>query len=86
MDGDISLTDKKETTAKSAGHSHETSEDLCSPFCVCSCCGVQILNFAQPVAFAFRIALPSIQTPIPSYKSTFISGYFGSVWQPPQIV
>jgi len=84
-DGETLSVNQKQTASKTTGHSQDHHEDSCSPFCICSCCGVQILNFSQPVAYQFVKAFADIKTPVPSYKSALISGYFGSVWQPPQI-
>ncbi|SDK17063.1 DUF6660 family protein [Flavobacterium noncentrifugens] len=84
-DGETISGNSQSIALKKATHSHENQEDSCSPFCICSCCGVQIFHFAQPVVYHFATVLPVIKTQIPFYKTSFISGYFGSVWQPPQI-
>ncbi|WP_407492512.1 DUF6660 family protein [Elizabethkingia anophelis] len=66
-------------------HSHNNDrDDVCSPFCQCSCCGVSVVNF--------RFELPEfiIPTQIFSTKKVvirdcnFISNYFGNIWQPPK--
>ncbi|THF53516.1 hypothetical protein E6C50_00965 [Flavobacterium supellecticarium] len=59
---------------------------MCSPFCVCNCCGAQIMNYAPVIAFAVQPITPVITTPTTSYQSVFYSGYYGSIWQPPQLV
>ncbi|WPO77728.1 DUF6660 family protein [Flavobacterium sp. KACC 22761] len=66
-------------------HTHDKDNDLCSPFCACNCCGAQVLSY-QPVA-VFQFSLPSslITNPLPNYNSVFISNFYGSIWQPPQI-
>lgn len=74
-----------EVAAKHQNHSHEKENDLCSPFCVCNCCGQQILNFSQEIASQFRKIATEITTQIPDYKSILTSNFYGSIWQPPQI-
>jgi hypothetical protein len=74
-----------EVAAKHENHSHEKENDLCSPFCVCNCCGQQILNFSQEIASQFRKIAAEITTQIPAYKSLLASNFYGSIWQPPQI-
>lgn len=76
---------EKLNTAKE-NHSHEKENDLCSPFCNCNCCGTQIANYYKVTTINFTIVSKSIKTQLPSYKSKFISKFYGSIWQPPQIV
>lgn len=66
-------------------HSHDKSKDLCSPFCICNCCGAQILNYSPAISFDFSIISSDIKTKGPFYRSIFASNFFGSIWQPPQI-
>ncbi len=67
-------------------HAHNNEIDLCTPFCVCNCCGQQILNFNHQITFEFKKFPTEISTQIPTYKSILTSSFFGSIWQPPQIV
>jgi hypothetical protein len=67
-------------------HSHDKDNDLCSPFCVCNCCGTQILSYFQVNNFEFPLVSIVIETKEPFYKSILTSNFFGSIWQPPQIV
>lgn len=67
-------------------HSHDKENDLCPPFCICNCCGQQILNFNEKITFEFRTISIEIRTQIPNYKSIPTSNFYGSIWQPPQIV
>ena len=71
--------------AKHDNHSHDQENDACPPFCVCNCCGQQILNFSQEIAPQFRKIATEITTQIPAYKSILASNFYGSIWQPPQI-
>ena len=71
---------------KHIGHSHDKQNDLCSPFCVCSCCGVQVLSYAAVTHFDFAVLAAIIKRPLPDYTSVLTSNFYGSIWQPPQIV
>ncbi|MFV5689604.1 DUF6660 family protein [Flavobacterium sp. ZT3R25] len=67
---------------------HEQKQDnhqeICSPFCICSCCGQQIVfhdsdSFsipAQPVSQAGKERTFYIQK--------FVSNFNGTIWQPPK--
>ena len=67
-------------------HSHDKEKDLCSPFCICSCCGSQVVSYFQSNIIDFPIPFEGIKTQLPTYTSVFASNFFGSIWQPPQIV
>lgn len=65
-------------------HDH-TESDLCTPFCLCGCCGmvsgvVLQWNVYSLVKKTFELSKPEIY-----YKSIFIPHYFGKIWQPPKI-
>ncbi len=66
-------------------HSHEKQNDSCSPFCICSCCGVQVLSYASAITYDFPVPAKTIKCPLPSYISVVASNFYGSIWQPPQI-
>ncbi|MDG1871931.1 MAG: hypothetical protein P8I78_08215 [Flavobacterium sp.] len=66
-------------------HSHDKANDLCSPFCSCSCCGSQVVSYFQSNTIDFPIPSEGIKTQLPTYKSIFASNFLGSIWQPPQI-
>jgi len=68
------------------GHSHDKDNDLCSPFCACNCCGVQIMSYFPTISYDFPLVSAVIKTKEPFYRSVFASDFFGSIWQPPQIV
>ncbi len=75
----------KNTTEVITGLPHDGDHlDLCSPFCICSCCNTSIV---------FNFNIPSIKIPdilIENNKksgilsSSFISSFYGKIWQPPQ--
>jgi hypothetical protein len=66
-------------------HSHDKDNDLCSPFCICNCCGAQILSYSPTISFELPLISQEIKTKEPVYKSVFASDFFGSIWQPPQL-
>lgn len=67
-------------------HEHNQTQDLCTPFCLCSCCGmvsgaILLWNvFDIGKAKTFDLSKPKI-----FFKSVFIPHYFGEIWQPPKI-
>ncbi|WP_317047243.1 DUF6660 family protein [Flavobacterium sharifuzzamanii] len=71
--------------ASEDNHSHDKTNDLCSPFCACNCCGAQVLSYHSAVSFEFPKTYNQISISLPSYNSVFISNFYGSIWQPPQI-
>ncbi|RZJ65215.1 MAG: hypothetical protein EOO50_14655 [Flavobacterium sp.] len=65
---------------------HDQSHaDQCSPFCVCNCCGAQILTFENIQTFQAAIILEIAIRQEIHYTSPFASSFSGSIWQPPQI-
>ena len=76
-----------ETLSMSSEHDHSQDEgDLCSPFCTCTCCGCVGFVACTPVFFSDDVDknINSLVLIAP-YKSTFVSSYFYSFWQPPKI-
>lgn len=72
--------------AHSKDHSKELHSDLCSPFCVCNCCGVQVLNFTPTLVFeALPVPLAYAEKPQTTYSSNLASQFVGGIWQPPQL-
>lgn len=69
-----------------ASHSHDKDNDLCSPFCACNCCGAQVLTYQTSETIEFPVAFSMISKVVPNYNSVFTSNFYGSIWQPPQIV
>jgi len=83
VDGPVLSQSRSEITA---GHdTHEHSADLCSPFCSCACCGVHILNYLPQQNFEVSAFADFAQKPVSLYRTPLVSGYFGSIWQPPQL-
>lgn len=68
-------------------HSHDKDNDLCSPFCICNCCGHFTLNYAPAITFEIiQVPFEQITTQNSIYTSVFHSNFYGSIWQPPQLV
>lgn len=73
--------------ADNAEHNHDhDSDDTCTPFCCCTCCGVQITFMNYQLS---KIETEQTQEHISEkvaieYISSH-STYFGEIWQPPQI-
>ena len=63
----------------------EHHEDFCTPFCICSCCTTPII-VAQP-AIIFEVSyFENFQTQTTSFYKSITSNFYGSIWQPPQLV
>ncbi|MCP2025554.1 hypothetical protein L1276_000694 [Flavobacterium sp. HSC-32F16] len=85
---DMEVNSAMHTTAQFASeenHSHDKDNDLCSPFCACNCCGAQVLSYQTSVTYEFPAPYTKISITLPTYNSVFISNFYGSIWQPPQI-
>ncbi|WP_350028977.1 DUF6660 family protein [Flavobacterium terrisoli] len=67
-------------------HSENKDKDLCSPFCICNCCGQITLNYFPTISFDPQTAFEEIKTSNSTYTSAIYSNFYGSIWQPPQIV
>ncbi|MFT6638773.1 MAG: hypothetical protein ACJAYP_001359 [Flavobacterium sp.] len=83
---DIAVNSTHEYATNHDNHSHETSNDACSPFCICNCCGQTILNYQPVIVYNFPVQLQEIKTINSNYNSSLIALFSGSIWQPPQIV
>lgn len=60
-------------------------EDFCTPFCICSCCTTPII-LAQ-AAIIFEVSyFENYQSQTTSFYKSITSAFFGSIWQPPQLV
>lgn len=79
-----SLHTKTEFALRHSNQSHDKQNDLCSPFCACSCCNV-VLTYFPTTTFNFPILTEIIKVQLPTYKSIVYSNFYGSIWQPPQI-
>jgi hypothetical protein len=66
--------------------SEDTHQDLCSPFCACSCCGVTfILNMIAHTDNLLLLSSTTFKGVEIAFTSKFLSTTLGSIWQPPKI-
>jgi len=76
----------KTIAASEQSHQHsQDNDDVCAPFCHCSCCSLSIaiinpdfFNGNKPLA-----AYPAEKVFIRDFS--FLSNYYGNIWQPPKI-
>ena len=70
-----------ETSQDHSEHSHES--DLCTPFCICSCCGGQ---FAVETIKTLKVEPVGLDFPEHIIDEAFyLSEASYSIWQPPKI-
>ncbi|WP_281299366.1 hypothetical protein [Flavobacterium limnophilum] len=77
-------TCNKVTSNKESSHTH--NKDACSPLCICNCCGCQGFVYNTIHNYNFIAVKTLIDKKIPQYQSILTSNFFGSIWQPPQII
>ena len=74
----------QQTIVQTADHSdHLHTDEICSPFCACSCCGCQ--GFSIPTVHQCNTTFAFIEKTTPLYKSFFIDDFIAKIWQPPKI-
>lgn len=65
-------------------HNHsEDEKDHCSPFCVCSCCGMKI-NFQDTSNFVSSTTVLNSSYKF-SYSSLYSFSFNQSIWHPPAV-
>ena len=68
-------------TLEQAQDHHEEENNLCTPFCTCSCCATPVL-----VGHLQELELNVAEFARHSdYSHSFFSSYSHSIWQPPKI-
>lgn len=84
-DGNNNCLTSSDSRSSQMDHSHDQdSRDTCSPFCLCSCCGISMNSFQFTTGEFYTLI------PVPIAKKTvirdvfFTSNYLGSIWQPPK--
>lgn len=73
-------------SAEKDNHSHNKESDLCSPFCICNCCAGVTLSYVPTITYDFPVQFEQIQSTNSIYTSALHSNFYGSIWQPPQII
>ena len=61
---------------------HSGGVDLCSPLCVCACCGVSIHTVDIPIFSLFQPEVPSVF--LSPLTTTFPVRFPGAVFHPPK--
>lgn len=68
--------------AQTDNHSDEDQKDSCSPFCVCSCCNVQVVLSG----FSFYNQPPVLFQTLNVMPTSGVERLFPSIiWQPPKL-
>jgi hypothetical protein len=73
--------DHKKELAKKDLDSHSSGIDICSPLCICSCCGAS-LSIVLNSFFIPEITIPAVLNF--QYIDQMNSGILNSFWQPPK--
>ena len=89
-DANISVDDQKysQSVVDESGvdvydHNHSPSEtDLCTPFCVCSCCSS---HANQPSFFCFEAFIPNYTDLTSKLKDQSVKPIYFAIWQPPKL-
>lgn len=76
----------KNETVLTEDYNHKSDHnDICSPLCSCTCCSISV----NPKLTSFKIDLtkPIVSSKItfPIQDFSFVSNYYGNIWQPPKI-
>lgn len=64
--------------------SNSHQNEICSPFCVCACCGCQGFNLKSFLSVAIAFTQTVERQTVP-YESEFISQFSAKIWQPPKV-
>ncbi|WP_126974316.1 DUF6660 family protein [Gynurincola endophyticus] len=66
-------------------HAHnQDKDDLCSPFCNCVCCSVNVRSIDFTITRIHTPVLPFIALNDILSDSALVSNYYGNIWQPPR--
>ncbi|MFV5696587.1 DUF6660 family protein [Flavobacterium sp. LB3P122] len=63
----------------------ENHQEICSPFCICSCCGQQIVFQASNYFAIPTQPVSSVGKETILYIQKFVSNFNGTIWQPPKV-
>ncbi|MFZ7114614.1 MAG: DUF6660 family protein [Bacteroidota bacterium] len=67
---------------QSASDHHEAEDDMCSPFCLCSCCSTAMtIHYLPNITLQAKPALQDFVL----FDQQFFSIDNSSIWQPPKI-
>ncbi|MCH4830183.1 MULTISPECIES: DUF6660 family protein [Flavobacterium] len=86
IEHDISMAKDLQSDQHSKNHSHKEDDDLCSPFCVCNCCGIQVLVYQSIISYDLEtFSIIKTENKESLYKSVFYTNFYNNIWQPPKI-
>lgn len=71
-------------TQISQAHDDHHDLEICSPFCVCSGCTAAVMLQAVITFEVFHFE--SHYKNVPGLYESIVSSFYGSIWQPPQLV
>jgi hypothetical protein len=77
------LSQNHENDCGSANESKDHEDEICTPFCICTCCGCPVVKTETPAAFTVAIVQPSEKKIIP-YQAEILSQFTAKIWQPPK--
>ena len=78
-------TDFNHESDHSDHHDERDCEDLCTPFCLCSCCPSPVLLTAVST-FTPSSQVVAISTEVLPFSSVIVpSSFFNTIWQPPRV-
>lgn len=82
-DDNANLNDQKMTSVYQNNDNSHNANDLCSPFCICSCCAGFVL---KPTFQHIILKNTNPSKKVNAYYSVFFtSNYNTSIYQPPQV-
>ena len=65
-------------------YQNDPRSDECSPFCICSCCGLSVAEHSTSLRVTTRIERIALPTIFIEYKNSNTTTYQDSIWQPPK--
>lgn len=80
---DCTLDTSVAATASHNGPNHDDDKEHCSPFCVCTCCAVPIVQL-QTSSFAAAVFADTTFKCI-ACNEDFSSQHLHNIWQPPRV-
>ena len=81
---DVSYNNQQsETISEIVNLDNHSHSDMCSPFCMCACCGQTFSSSFTYYSLALHVPVSVEKFPI--YNASFVSEVYLSIWQPPKI-
>ena len=81
---DVSYNNQQsETVSEIVNLDNHSHSDLCSPFCMCSCCSISVTEPVKHIEYVLNVEKPSNVVPT-FYTSSFSNNYYSKIYLPPQ--